>query len=167
MMFGKYKDKTYTEVLSVDPQYCEWCKTLTLQKQEAGATPTLEMARFVRWLDRYHTVSRQAQRLGQQNVSVDSDWEVIYREMEVSTEQAVKKQPTRAEIEHMYQHMALDYWKKQQEAQAAAPAASAGGSSSDVTMTGVRPILLSPGNSKKSRGDGQLPALPEGAGDDL
>ena len=62
MNFGRYKDKTYAVVLSVDPQYCEWAKTIVMMKQAEGATPQLEIARFTRWLDRYHAVTRQAQR---------------------------------------------------------------------------------------------------------
>jgi len=156
MMFGRYRDYTYAEVLSADPQYCEWAKMITMKKQEEGAMPTLEMARFVRWLDRYHVVSRQAQRSGQQNVSVESDWEVIYRESEAAAEQVVKNQQA-----------ALDKMSRQKVAPAAAPAASEGGTSSDVPMTGVRPIMLSLKNSKKIRGGGQSPAPHETEDADL
>ena len=118
--------------------------------------PTLEMARFVRWLDRYHVVSRQAQRSGQQNVSVESDWEVIYRQSEEAAETVMKNQQT-----------VLDQLNEQIVARAAVLGARGGVGSNDVPMTGVRPIMLSPKNSKKSRGDGQLPGLPDGEGDDL
>ena len=156
MMFGRYRDRSYTEVLSVDPNYCEWCKMITMKKQEEGAQTCLEMARFVRWLDRYHVVSRQAQRSGQQNVSVESDWELIYRQSEEAAETVMKNQQT-----------VLDQLNEQIVARAAVLGARGGVGSNDVPMTGVRPIMLSPKNSKKVRGDGQLPGLPEGEGDDL
>ena len=158
MNFGRYREKTYAEVLQADPQYCEWAKMTVLKKQESGATPTLELARFVRWLDRYHVVSRQAQRSGQTNVSVESDWEVIYRENEALAETVLKNQQA-----------ALDQMDKDKKkaAPAAAPAASAGDDSNDEPMTTVRPIMLSPKNSKKIRGGGQLPALPETEDGDL
>ena len=156
MMFGRYRDRSYTEVLSVDPNYCEWCKMITMKKQEEGAQTCLEMARFVRWLDRYHVVSRQAQRSGQQNVSVESDWELIYRQSEEAAETVMKNQQT-----------VLDQLNEQIVARAAVLGARGGVGSNDAPMTGVRPIMLSPKNSKKSRGDGQLPGLPDGEGDDL
>ena len=87
---------------------------------------------------------------------MESDWEVIYRESEAAAEQVVKNQQA-----------ALDKMSRQRVAPAAAPAASEGGTSSDVPMTEVRPIMLSPKNSKKSRGGGQLPALPETEDGDL
>ena len=147
MNFGRYKDKTYAEVLSVDPQYCEWAKMTVMKKQEDGATPQLEIARFTRWLDRYHVVTRQAQRSGQQNVSVESDWEMIYRESEAAAEKVLANQQAVLDI---------------------VEGAKASGAGNDVPMDpATRPIMLSPKNSKKIRGGGQLPALPEGEDGDL
>ena len=156
MRFGRFRDRSYTEVVAADANYAEWCKMITMKRQEVGAQTCLEMARFVRWWDRYHVVSRQAQRSGQQNVSVESDWEVIYRQSEEAAETVMKNQQT-----------VLDQLNEQIVARAAVLGARGGVGSNDAPMTGVRPIMLSPKNSKKSRGDGQLHALPEGEDDNL
>ena len=47
MMFGKYKEMTYHEVLKEHPSYCTWCKEAV--RTEDSVNPNLK--RFVTWLN--------------------------------------------------------------------------------------------------------------------